>query len=54
MILAVLVALPYKVFKDCLRCHLFPGCDEVAVVVDLPRREELALAGAAAGEIHAE
>jgi amino-acid N-acetyltransferase len=24
--------LPYKVFKDCIRCRLFPGCDEVAVV----------------------
>lgn len=39
--------LPYKVFKDCLRCRLFPGCDEVAVVVDLPVQEELALAGSA-------
>lgn len=39
--------LPYKVFKDCLRCRLFPGCDEVAVVVDLPHPSELALAGAA-------
>ncbi len=28
--------LPYKVFKDCMRCRLFPGCDEVAVVRDLP------------------
>ncbi len=28
--------LPYKVFKDCIRCRLFPGCDEVAVVRDLP------------------
>ena len=27
--------LPYKVFKDCMRCRLFPGCDEVAVVRDL-------------------
>ena len=24
--------LPYKVFKDCMRCPLFPGCDEVAVI----------------------
>ncbi len=24
-------ALPHKVFKDCLRCPLFPGCDEVAL-----------------------
>ena len=28
--------LPYKVFKDCMRCRLFPGCDEVAMVRDLP------------------
>jgi len=28
--------LPYKVFKDCLRCRLFPGCDELAMVRDLP------------------
>ena len=27
--------LPYKVFKDCMRCPLFPGCDEVAVVRDV-------------------
>ncbi|MBI4560191.1 MAG: N-acetyltransferase [Candidatus Hydrogenedentes bacterium] len=27
--------LPHKVFKDCLRCHLFPGCDEIAMVRDL-------------------
>lgn len=40
--------LPYKVFKDCLRCRLFPGCDEVAVVVDLPHQEELELAFTAA------
>ncbi len=28
--------LPYKVFKDCMRCPLFPGCDETAMVIDLP------------------
>lgn len=28
--------LPYKVFKDCSRCRLFPGCDEIAMVRDLP------------------
>lgn len=28
--------LPYKVFKDCMRCRLFPGCDEIAVVRDFP------------------
>ena len=27
--------LPHKVFKDCLRCPLFPGCDEIAMVRDL-------------------
>jgi amino-acid N-acetyltransferase len=32
--------LPYKVFKDCMRCRLFPGCDEIALVIDLPRPEE--------------
>ncbi len=37
--------LPYKVFKDCSRCRLFPGCDEIAMVCDLPppdaaKREE--------------
>lgn len=29
--------LPYKVYKDCMRCHLFPGCDEIAMVRDLGR-----------------
>jgi amino-acid N-acetyltransferase len=36
--------LPYKVFKDCSRCRLFPGCDEIAMVRDLkgeaPENEE--------------
>lgn len=41
--------LPYKVFKDCLRCRLFPGCDEVAVAVDLPHPDQVALAGATRG-----
>lgn len=27
--------LPYKVFKDCTRCRLFPGCDETAMMRDL-------------------
>jgi amino-acid N-acetyltransferase len=27
--------LPYKVFKDCSRCRLFPGCDEIAMIRDL-------------------
>jgi amino-acid N-acetyltransferase len=29
--------LPSKVFKDCVRCHLFPGCDELAMVHDIPQ-----------------
>lgn len=24
--------LPYKAFKDCLQCPLFPGCDETALM----------------------
>jgi len=39
--------LPYKVFKDCMRCRLFPGCDEVAVVTDLAGASETAAASAA-------
>ena len=27
--------LPHKVFQDCVRCPLFPDCDEVAVMRDL-------------------
>lgn len=34
--------LPYKVFKDCMRCRLFPGCDEVAVAFDFPAHKEVA------------
>lgn len=33
--------LPYKVFKDCMRCRLFPGCDEVAVAYDFPVKSSL-------------
>ncbi len=29
--------LPYKAFKDCLQCPLFPGCDETALVRELIR-----------------
>ncbi len=33
--------LPYKVFKDCMRCPLFSECDEEAFVMDLgPRKED--------------
>jgi len=42
--------LPYKVFKDCMRCALFPGCDELAFVKDLgPRKEDEHLALGALG-----
>ena len=34
--------LPWKVFKDCLRCRLYPGCDEVAVAFDFPADTEAA------------
>lgn len=34
--------LPYKVFKDCMRCRLFPGCDEVAVAYDFPVEARMA------------
>lgn len=27
--------LPQKVYKDCLRCHMYPKCDEIAMVRDL-------------------
>lgn len=27
--------LPHKVFRDCLRCHLYPKCDEVAMICAL-------------------
>jgi amino-acid N-acetyltransferase len=32
--------LPYKVFKDCIRCRLYPGCDEIAVIRDLVPAKE--------------
>lgn len=27
--------LPYKAFKDCLQCPLFPDCDETALIRDI-------------------
>ena len=27
--------LPHKVYNDCIRCHHFPDCDEVAMVYDV-------------------
>ena len=32
--------LPYKVFKDCMRCRLYAECDEIAVVRDLAVEKE--------------
>ncbi len=32
--------LPYKVFKDCIRCPLNAECDEIAVVKDLALEKE--------------
>ncbi len=31
--------LPHKVFDDCVRCHLFPDCDEIAMTRDLEPAE---------------
>ncbi|MBI1319023.1 MAG: N-acetyltransferase [Candidatus Hydrogenedens sp.] len=42
--------LPYKVFKDCMRCHLYPGCDEVAVAYDFPDPIEAELESVEADE----
>lgn len=28
-------ALPHKVWSDCVRCHKYPDCDELAVAIDL-------------------
>lgn len=33
-------SLPHKVFRDCLRCHLYPKCDEIAMICDLPSATE--------------
>lgn len=40
--------LPYKVFKDCMRCPMFPDCDEEAVLKDVGAREPGARAEAGA------
>jgi len=29
------VQLPHKIWGDCLKCAKFPGCDEIAMVMDL-------------------
>jgi len=31
--------LPHKVYRDCLRCQLYPKCDEIAMICDLPSLE---------------
>ncbi|MFA5354951.1 MAG: N-acetyltransferase [Thermodesulfovibrionales bacterium] len=30
--------LPHKIWGDCLRCPKFPGCDEIAVIIDLSEK----------------
>ncbi len=37
--------LPHKVFKDCVRCTMFPGCDEIAVIRDLRETPDRDAAG---------
>jgi len=32
--------LPHKVFNDCVRCTLFPDCDEVSMVYDLSSADD--------------
>lgn len=34
--------LPHKVFNDCVRCPLWPDCDEIAMVLDLTSAETAA------------
>jgi amino-acid N-acetyltransferase len=46
--------LPHKVFKDCIRCRLFPGCDEIAMVRDLPTRQEGFALGEAMASMNSE
>jgi amino-acid N-acetyltransferase len=31
--------LPQKIWSECIRCHKFPDCDEVAVVREIPKRK---------------
>ena len=33
---ADVMELPRKVWNECYRCPKFPGCDEIALVIDLP------------------
>ena len=41
--------LPRKVWNECYRCPKFPGCDEIAMVLDLdPAEAPTAVAGASA------
>ncbi|NTU42360.1 MAG: N-acetyltransferase [Nitrospirales bacterium] len=34
--------LPHKIWGDCLRCPKFPGCDEIAVIIDLSEKPKKA------------
>ena len=35
---ADVMALPRKVWNECYRCPKFPGCNEIAITLDLPSR----------------
>ena len=35
---ADVMALPRKVWNECYRCPKFPGCNEIAITLDLPAR----------------
>ena len=36
---ADVMALPRKVWNECYRCPKFPGCNEIAMTLDLPRAD---------------
>ncbi len=36
---ADVMELPRKVWNECYRCPKFPGCDEIALVIDLPTHD---------------
>jgi amino-acid N-acetyltransferase len=38
---ADMMALPRKVWGECFRCPKFPGCDEIAVIIDLKATSSL-------------
>lgn len=31
--------LPHKVWGDCIKCAKFPDCDEIAMILDLPKED---------------